>query len=161
MPSKSVPDPVPYVQWMLHSKDVSAQILKVFAMKSKWLCQAGTQAGDHGRRRGRALRNPTQWTGTANWWLPGVRDNALPSLVFSFPPATHAQTSSPCRCCDLAQPLLALNFPKPGALAGLCYCGLAVGRPHLLSQPASIHQSPLCCGRQGARWKRREGHVPM
>ena len=90
MPSKSVPDPVPYVQWMLHSKDVSAQILKVFAMKSKWLCQAGTQAGDHGRRRGRALRNPTQWTGTANWWLPGVRDNALPSLVFSFPPPhTH------------------------------------------------------------------------
>ena len=85
MPSKSVPDPIPYVQWMLHSNDVSAQILKVFTIKSKWLCQAGAQAGDHGGRKGRALRNPMKWTGTASWWLPGVRDNALPSLVFSFP----------------------------------------------------------------------------
>ena len=33
MPSQSVPDPAPYVQWMFYSKDVSAQILRVFTMK--------------------------------------------------------------------------------------------------------------------------------
>lgn len=43
--------------------------------------------------------------------------------------------------CGMVQPLLSLCFPKSDTCVGLYSCWLAVGRLHLLSQQASIHQA--------------------